>query len=38
MKAFIAETTLVPEQCPEGHAREMADEFAPVSKEKAETE
>ena len=38
MKAFVAETTLVPEQCPEGHAREMADEFAGVPKEAAETE
>ena len=37
MKAFVAETTLVPEKCPEGHAREMADEFAGVPKE-AETE
>ena len=26
MKAFVAETTLVPEQCPEGHARDTADE------------
>jgi hypothetical protein len=38
MKAFIAETTLVPEQCPEGHPREMADEFAAVAQEAGETE
>jgi len=38
MKAFVAQTTLVPEQCPEGHAREMADEFAGMPKEAAETE
>jgi hypothetical protein len=38
MKAFIAETTLVPEQCPEGHAREMADEFAVVPQEASEAE
>ena len=37
MKAFVAETALIPETCPEGHAREMADEFAGVPKE-AETE
>lgn len=38
MKAFIAQTTNVPETCPEGHARETADEFAGVPKEAAETE
>lgn len=38
MKAFVAETTLVPEACPEGHAREMADEFAGVPKDAPETE
>ena len=38
MKAFVAETTLIPEQCPEGHTREMADEFAGVPREAAETE
>jgi hypothetical protein len=37
MKAFVAETTLVPGKCPEGHAREMADEFA-VPAEAAEAE
>lgn len=37
MKAFVAETTLVPEECPEGHAREMADAFA-VPAEAAEAE
>jgi len=36
MKAFVAETTLIPETCPEGHAAEMADEFAGVPKEAAE--
>ena len=37
-KSFVVGTTLVPEKCPEGHAREMADEFAAVPKEAAEAE
>jgi hypothetical protein len=36
MKAFVAETTLVPETCPAGHPREAADEFAAVPQEAAE--
>ena len=31
MKSFVASTTLVPEQCPEGHAREVAEEFTSVA-------
>jgi hypothetical protein len=38
MKSFIAETALIPEQCPEGHNREMADEFAGTPPEAAEIE
>jgi hypothetical protein len=38
MNAFVAERTLVPEQSPQGHAREMADQLAGVSKEAAETQ
>ena len=38
MKAFVAEATLIPETCPEGHAREMADEFAGVPKEASNAE
>ena len=37
MKSFVAETTLVPEACPDGHARETADEFA-VPKEASSPE
>ncbi len=33
MKAFVAESLLPPETCPEGHARELADEFAGVPTE-----
>jgi hypothetical protein len=38
MKAFVAETTLVPEACPAGPSREMADEFAAVPQEAAKAE
>ncbi len=38
MKGFVAETTLVPESCPEGHPREMADEFAEEPKEASSPE
>lgn len=38
MKAFIAEGSEVPQTCPEGHAKEQADEFAATPKEAAETE
>lgn len=38
MKAFVAETTLIPETCPGGHAREAADEFASVPKEADDSE
>jgi hypothetical protein len=38
MKAFVAEGNSIPQSCPEGHAREMADEFAGVPKEAAETD
>jgi len=38
MKAFVAEGTLIPPQCPESHPREQADEFAAVPKEEADTE
>ena len=38
MKAFVAAGNSVPETCPEGHAREAADEFAEVSKEAAAAE
>jgi len=35
MKAFVAVGSSVPETCPEGHAREAADEFAGVPQEAA---
>jgi hypothetical protein len=38
MKAFVAAGNSVPETCPEGHAREAADEFAEVSKDPASAE
>ena len=38
MKAFVAAGNSVPETCPEGHAREAADEFAEVSQEPAAAE
>ena len=38
MKAFVVDTANIPETCPEGHAREMADEFAGLPKEVAEPE
>ena len=37
MKAFITESAELPEECPDGHPREQADEFAATPKE-AETE
>ena len=38
MKAFVASGSHIPPQCPEGHAREQADEFAGVPKEAAAAE
>jgi hypothetical protein len=38
MKAFITESTLMPETCPEGHPREAADDFGTVPAEVAATE
>lgn len=38
MKSFVAEGNAVPETCPEGHAKEQADEFAAVPKEAAAAE
>ena len=38
MKAFVAEGTVIPEACSEGHAREVADEFAGVPKDTTATE
>ena len=38
MKAFVAEGTVIPEACSEGHAREVADEFAGVPKESTASE
>ena len=38
MKAFVTQSTLMPETCPEGHPREAADDFGSVPAETAETE
>jgi hypothetical protein len=38
MKAFVATGNSVPASCPEGHAREQADEFAAVPVEAAAAE
>lgn len=38
MKAFVAETTLIPDACPEGHARETADEFEGAPNEATDSE
>ena len=38
MKAFVTESTLMAETCPEGHPREAADDFGSVPAETAETE
>jgi hypothetical protein len=38
MKSFVAAGSNMPETCPEGHAREMADEFAVVPQEASEAE
>jgi hypothetical protein len=38
MKSFLSEGQNAPQTCPEGHAREAADEFAAVPQEAAETE
>jgi hypothetical protein len=33
MKVFVVEGAEMPEVCPEGHAREMADDFADTAQE-----
>jgi hypothetical protein len=38
MKSFLNDGQNAPQTCPEGHAREAADEFAAVPPEVAETE
>jgi hypothetical protein len=38
MKAFVAAGNTIPETCPEGHAREAAEEFARVPEEEATAE
>lgn len=38
MKGFVIESNDTPDSCPEGHAKEMADQFAATPKEAAETE
>lgn len=38
MRAFIAEASVSPERCPEGHAREQADEFGCTQVPAVETD